>query len=413
MTTVTPALTTERRRLTVLRPSRLFDGVSSTLIEDPVVVVDGSTIVAVDHAARFPVAEHTDVVDLPGATLLPGLIDTHVHLCFDAGPDVVAALAERDDAAVLIAMARAARVALAAGVTTLRDLGDRDYLALALREAGHPGPLPTIVAAGPPITTPGGHCHFLGGAASGVDGVRAAVREHAERGVDVIKVMASGGHLTPGSQAHRPQFSPAELRSIVEQAHRFSLPVTAHAHSVGAIADAVAAGVDGLEHASFQGEAGVVPAPEDLVAAIAERRVDVGATLGFAGNDASRVPPPLRAALPLLRENLRRLIDAGAPVVLGTDAGIAPPKPHDVLPFAVVQLTEHGPTPAQALRTVTSRAASVLGLAHRKGRVAPGYDADLLAVDGDPLTDLSTVHRVRAVYARGAAVPALSNSDER
>ncbi|PXY23276.1 amidohydrolase [Prauserella coralliicola] len=404
---------TERGRLTVLRPSRLFDGVGSALVEDPVVVLDGTTIVAVDHAGCFPAMEHAEVVHLGGATLVPGLIDTHVHLCFDAGHDVVGGLARRDRAAALAAMARAARIALSAGVTTVRDLGDLDYLSLTLREGDHGGPLPTIVAAGPPITSPGGHCHFLGGEAAGVDGVRRAVRAHAERGVDVIKVMASGGHLTPGSHPHEAQFATDELRAIVDEAHRFSLPVTAHAHSTGAIADAVAAGVDGLEHVSFQTATGVVPAPRGLVAAIADRRIDVGATLGFVAHPGVEPPPALRAALPMLRENLRRLIDAGAPVVIGTDAGIAPIKPHDVLPRALIDLAELGPTSVQALRTVTSHAAGVLGLAHRKGRLAPGYDADLLAVDGDPLADLSALCRVRAVYAKGVAVPIQATTEER
>ncbi|TNC24137.1 amidohydrolase family protein [Amycolatopsis alkalitolerans] len=403
MTTRTSA--TERRRLTVLRASRLFDGTSSALIEDPVVVLDGAEIVAVDHAARFTGAEHADVVDLSGATLLPGLIDTHVHLCFDAGLDVVASLAERDDAAALTAMAEAARVALAAGVTTVRDLGDRDYLSLSLRDSGRAGPLPTVVAAGPPITSPGGHCHFLGGEASGVDGLRAAVREHAERGVEVIKIMASGGHLTPGTRPDLPQFTRDELRAVVAEAHRFSLPVTAHAHSADAIADAVAAGVDGMEHVSFQTADGV-DAPEHLIRAIGDHRVVVGATLGIVPVPGLEPPPELRRILPTLMANLRRLVDAGAPVVLGTDGGIAPIKPHDVLPRAIAQFAEFAVSPVEALRTATSQAAAVVGLGHRKGRLAPGFDADILAVDGDPLADLTVLRRVRAVYAGGTVVPA-------
>lgn len=396
--------TTARRTITVLRTSRLFDGVSANVIDDPVLVIDGSTIVAVDHASQFTPIEHADVIDLPGATLLPGLIDTHVHLSFDAGPDVVRTLAARDDTAALAAMADAARHALAAGVTTVRDLGDRDYLTLTLRQRTDPAePLPTIVAAGPPITSPGGHCHYLGGAASGVAGLRAAVREHAERGVDVIKIMASGGHLTPGTRPDRPQFTREELRAVVDEAHRFSLPVTAHAHGTGAIADAVAAGVDGMEHASFQTASGAEPAPAELVRAIVDRRIDIGATLGFVPAPGHSPPPQLLASLPTMMANLRRMIDAGAPIVLGTDGGIAPMKPHDVLPPAIAQYADLGVTPAEALRTATSQAAAVLGLGHRKGRLAPGYDADILAVDGNPLTDLTALRRVRAVYTRGNA----------
>ena len=140
-------------------------------------------------------------------------------------------------------MKRAGRAALRGGVTTVRDLGDRGYLSLGLR--GQAG-LPTILAAGPPVTTPAGHCHYLGRTAEPtVRDVRAAEREHAERGVDVIKIMASGGNLTPGSRQHLAQFPPEVLRAAVDEAHHLGLPVTAHAHAVGAIADAVAAALTG------------------------------------------------------------------------------------------------------------------------------------------------------------------------
>src|SRR5690349_5124720 len=147
---MTSATASDRPRRTAIRADALFDGVSARLVRGPVLVIDGSTIVSVDQATAPPDAR---VVDLPGATLLPGLIDTHVHLAFDAGADPVAALAARDESAALAAMAAAGRVALRAGITTVRDLGDRDYLALRLR--GAPG-LPTILAAGPPLTTAGG-----------------------------------------------------------------------------------------------------------------------------------------------------------------------------------------------------------------------------------------------------------------
>jgi imidazolonepropionase-like amidohydrolase len=387
--------------LTVLRAAWLFDGISSALTPDPVVVIDGTTICAVYSGGLAP--RGAAVIDLSGATLLPGLVDTHVHLAFDASADPIGGLAGRDDAEVVQAMARAGRAALHGGVTTVRDLGDRGYLSLGLR--GRPG-LPTIVAAGPPITTPGGHCHYLGGATEPTaEGIRAAVREHAARGVDVIKVMASGGGLTPGSRQDLAQFPSGVLRAAVDEAHGLGLEVTAHAHAVTAIADAVAAGVDGLEHASFWTEDGV-DAPAHLIRMIAGQQITVGATVGMVPVPGMKGPPPaVVARLPGIVANRRRLYAAGACIVAGTDAGIAPVKPHDVVRHAPPMLRQLGFRPAEALRAITSVAAGVCGLGHRKGRIAPGFDADILAVDGDPVADPGALHHIRAVYARGTAVP--------
>jgi imidazolonepropionase-like amidohydrolase len=398
MTTTSP----RTRTRTAIRADRLFDGTGAGAIADPLVVVEDGRILSVDAGPRAEVPADAALVELPSTTLLPGLIDTHVHLSFDASLDPVGALAARDEATVLDAMAEAGAAQLAAGVTTVRDLGDRDYLSITLR-ASSSGPLPTIVAAGPPITSAGGHCHFLGGVASGVDGIRAAVREHAERGADVIKVMASGGMMTEGTDVHAAQFSPAELRFLVTEAHRHGLPVTAHAHALDAVVDAVAAGVDGIEHCSFMTPGGVV-APDDVVAAIVARRIAVGATLGLVPVEGMVPPAELLRLLPALLATQARLIRDRAVVVAGTDAGIAPVKPHGVLPRGLADLVTLGMTTAEALRAGTHVAAQVCGLSDRKGRVAPGYDADLLAVHGDPLTDIADLLRPAAVLVGGRSV---------
>jgi imidazolonepropionase-like amidohydrolase len=392
------AYVSDRPRLVAIRADALFDGVSATLVPEPVLVLDGPAIVGVDQVTVPPGAQ---VVDLPGTTLLPGLIDTHVHLAFDASADPVAALAARDDDAALAAMAAAGRAALAAGITTVRDLGDRGYLALRLR--GVPG-LPTIVAAGPPVTTPSGHCHFLGGAAEATpEALRVAVRERAGRGVDVIKVMASGGTMTPGTRQEVAQFTPEQLAVVVDEAHRLGLPVTAHAHGTSAIRAALDAGVDGMEHVSFWSADGVDD-PGDLLDRIVDSRVAVGVTAGVAPVPGVAPPPVVTARLPRIIANTRAMYEAGARMIIGTDAGIGLPKPHDVLRHALAQTSMIGLDAATALRLATSTAAEACGLGRRKGRLAPGFDADIVAVEGNPLADLAALQHVRAAFARGARV---------
>jgi len=399
----TPTTVTERRRLTAIRAAWLFDGTNPNLLPNPTVVLDGSTILSVGSAV--PVPDGATVVDLGSATLLPGLVDGHVHLIFDASDDPVSGLAGRDHAAAFAAMASFARAAARGGVTTVRDLGDRGYLALGLRRAAAPDPtLPDILAAGPPITTPGGHCQFLGEGAAGVAGVRAAVRARAERGVDIIKIMASGGNMTPGSRPEQPQYGLAELRAAVDEAHRHNLPITAHAHATQAIVDALAAGMDSFEHLTFMTANGVDPIPDEVLTALARRAITVGMTLGLAPVPGAAPPPGMVARRPALVANGQRMLAAGVNMIAGTDAGIAPIKPPDVIRWAIPQFQLLGMSAAEALHACTARAATALGLGHRKGHLRPGYDADILAVDGDPLSDPAALHAIRAVYIRGTAL---------
>jgi imidazolonepropionase-like amidohydrolase len=392
---------TERPHLLAIRAAAFFDGGTETLQPDPLIIVDGATIVAVDSAVAPP--PHARIVDLPGATLLPGLIDTHMHLVFDGGADPVTSLAFRsgDEDAVVTAMAVAGRTALRAGVTTVRDLGDLHHLSLRLRGRDD---LPTIVASGPPITTPAGHCHFLGGEVEPSEGaVPAAVAERADHGADVVKVMASGGRMTPGTRQELSQFPPAVLRAAVDEAHRLGMPVVAHAHGTTSIRESLDAGVDGLEHVTFWSADGV-DEPGELIGRIVQGGVAVGITVGNIPVPGATTSPAVRARTPGIIANFRRLHEAGARLLVGTDAGIEITKPHDVLPYAIAQAAAVVLGPAGALRAVTSTAAAACGLGSRKGRIAPGFDADILAVDGDPFIDITALRRVQAVFARGQQV---------
>jgi imidazolonepropionase-like amidohydrolase len=384
-----------------IRTDRMFDG---TRMHGPtVVLVDEGRIVDVDTSGKA-VPAGVPVTDLGDSCLLPGLVDTHVHLGFDASTDPISAITDGSDAQILDIMRASARRALWAGVTTVRDLGDRNFLSLRLREEVRQvaGSGPEILVSGPPITSDGGHCHFLGGAVTGTEALLEAVRERHARGCDVVKIMASGGAITPGSIPHRNQFTRAELRLVVVEAHRLGLPVCAHAQGVEAMRDALAAGVDTIEHAFFMTEAGVEP-PDDLLDALAAAPLAISMTGGMVPSD---VPPPPAVARSIgaVFAAMTSLKERGASMVIGTDAGVGLHKPHDVLPYAVEQSIDLGWDPIGALTMATATAADVCGLGKRKGRIHPGADADLLAVAGDPLDDMARLREVRAVYREGVRV---------
>lgn len=378
-----------------IRAARLFDGES--LVPTAVVVVDGGRVAGVEGA----VPPGMDVVDLGDVTLLPGLVDAHTHLVFDAGDDAVGRLDTVDDDGLLEGARVAALSALEAGITTVRDLGDRGYVAVRLRDefAAEPGSGPQVLAAGPPITTPRGHCWFLGGEARGADGVRAAVRERAERGADVIKVMASGGEITPGSRPWEAQFGLEELRAAVSEAHRLGLPITAHAHGAAGIANVAAAGFDSLEHCSFRTPDGAQADPV-IIDALLQAGVAISATLGHLPGQP--VPPHIAELIPKFSRVFHQVRASGARVVCASDAGISRAKPHDVLPWGLGEMVDLiGYSTVEALRSATSTAADVCRIGDRKGRIAAGYDADLLAVHGDPVADIAAVRSVAAVFRAG------------
>jgi imidazolonepropionase-like amidohydrolase len=376
------------------------------LAQRPLVLIENGRITAVESGDLDPPPD-AEVVDLGEVTLLPGLIDTHVHLGFDASVAPVAHLQAASDDALLQQMRANAATALAAGITTVRDLGDRAFLAVALREsfAAEPGSGPEILAAGPPLTSPGGHCHFMGGGVTGEDGIRRAVRASVARGVDLIKIMATGGALTPTTNPLKPQFTVAEVAAAVHEAHELGRTVTVHAHATVGMQLAVDAGADGIEHGMFWVDDGVRIDPA-LVDRIAESRTWICPTAGIRPDRQADNPPPpaVAARLALFPTVLAALHAAGVRLVAGSDSGIAPVKPHDVLPFSIRAMANGGMSNLAALRSATSQAALACGVDNRKGQLAPGKDADILAVSGDPLTDLHALDQVRAVYRAGHRV---------
>jgi len=385
---------------------RFLDGGATVLVE-------GQEIVGVEPFG-FEVPADVEVASYDG-TLLPGLVDPHVHLVADGelgSLERVRSMADEEiDAVISRTLAQEARH----GVTTVRDLGDRGYRTIGFRDAAAPG-VPRIVASGPPFTTEDGHCHYLGGAAEGSGAIRTAMAEHLDRGVDVVKVMASGGMLTPGTDQLGIQFSASDLALIVSLAHDAGLPAVAHAHSVRGAWHAVGAGVDGLEHFTCLTDEGL-RTPTDLLDAIAAAGIVVDQTLGWnkSAIDLDRIPPPLRALMTRFdllpdtmeaarADQLRLMREHGVRVVCGTDSGISPPKIHGDSLWRAVRETSAMVPLDEALSWATSYAAEVLGLSQVTGRLRPGLAADLLVVDGDLSSDPDALGRPVAVLVRGVEV---------
>ena len=366
------------------------------------VLVDHGRIVDVDATGAAP-PDHARLVDLGDVTLLPGLVDAHLHLCFDASHDVLTPMLELDDATLLDRMHEHARANLAAGVTTIRDLGDRRFLSVELRDRyrNDPASGPELLVSGPPITRRKGHCWFLGGEADTVDELRAAVGERSDRGCDVVKVMATGGVITPGYLPHESQYSTTELAAIVAAARETNLLTAAHAHGPEGIRASITAGVGSIEHCSFFTEEGV-EADWQAAEQLAARGIFAGVTL--ATLPASTPPPAIAQRIEAMGSNIARMHELGVPLVCSSDAGVAPPKPHGVLAHGVVALAGLGITNEQALAAATSVAAAACGIGDRKGTIAPGFDADLLAVRGNPIDDITALLDVAAVFRGGVQV---------
>ena len=404
-----------------IRAARAFDG--EHFLPGATVVIEDDEIVGVEpYAAELPA--EVEVTDYPG-TVLPGLVDAHTHLVADATVGGLERAGSMSDDAVDEVILNSLRSHAAHGVTTVRDLGDVAYRTLPFRDV--PG-LPRVVASGPPITTPGGHCHFLGGTVQGASEahLRGAVAERVSRGVDVVKVMASGGFATPGTDQLGAQFTASQLAVLVDEAHRNGLSLLAHAHSLEAMEHAVSARVDGIEHFSGLSVAAGSHISDELLDEVARLGIYVNPTMGNDRTFHSLMPAPPPPLAELMKRfgvkdfdefyasrigTLSRLRTHGVRVVTGVDSGMAPAKQHGNLWRVVAEMVEAGYAAADALTAATSLTARTCGLAGHTGRLAPGHAADVLVVDGDLSEDVAALSRPVAVVIRGRDVePAWTTS---
>jgi imidazolonepropionase-like amidohydrolase len=374
----------------------------AVLVDDTgrIAAVGPATEIAADPAAAAAVR-----TDLGPATLLPGLIDCHVHLGFDGSEAPVQHMIDATDADLLTGMLAAARRLLAAGVTTARDLGARSKLDLTVQEAVETGqaPGPRLVVANEPITTGGGHCWFMGCETDDRDSLRRAVREHHQAGATVIKVMATGGFMTEGSLPWHTQYGAQDLAVLVEEAHRRDRRVAAHAHGLAGIRNAVAAAVNSIEHCSWAAP-DRVDYDSDLVAEIADRNIFVCPTTNLHTLNPSRRPlssTPVAEELITGRiDRLRRMREAGVRLVAGTDAGINL-VPHGAYAAGLEALAASGMPLLEVIECATSRAAQACGVDHLTGSLTPGLSADLVAVNGDATADISLLRAPGLIVSRG------------
>jgi imidazolonepropionase-like amidohydrolase len=386
------------------RAARVFDGTSEGVIGDGAVVVEDGRIASVGPARGL--SPNTEAVDLGDVTLMPGLVDAHVHLVWDTSAKPHEVVERESRALTVLRCAKNAALHLRAGVTTVRDLGATDGLSIDVARAVELGllPGPRVVAAGRAIAMTGGHGWFLGREADGADAVRRAAREEMKAGAACIKLMASGGVYGHAEEPGSPQLTPEEMRAGVEEAHKAGRRVAAHAYSTAAISNALEAGVDSIEHGSFldrdtaemMRETGTWLVPTmSVYAAMSEKGPELGAPEYIQRKTAEVLKASRRA--------FRLALDAGVPMAAGTDCG-APGHPHGTLREELKLMVEAGATPQQALKFGTSGAARLLGLGDELGTLGPGKRADVLAVGGDPLRDIHALDEVRLVLRDGVEV---------
>ena len=398
------------KKVTVIKAARLIDGQGGAPLANPVVVVEDDRITRV--GAGLPVPAGAEVIDLGGATLLPGLIDCHTHLTGQPGENYYDDMFRKSpiDGAMIAHVY--ARRTLEAGFTAVRDVGAGELIDVAMRNAINRGEMagPRMQVATLAVSATGGHGDMSGfspyltikglnNIADGVDEIRKLVRTEVKYGADVIKVAATAGVLSEEESVGAPQFSQEELNALVDEAHMWEKRVAAHAHGTEGIKRAIKAGVTSVEHASFIDDEGIRLAREKGTWLVMDIYNDDYIVAEFAKKGyPQKIIEKERLVGRTQRENFKKAVQAGAKMAFGSDAGVYP---HGWNGKQFAKMVEWGMTPIQAIKAATVDAAELLGWRDRIGSIEAGKFADVIAVKGDPLKDVTELERVSFVMKGG------------
>jgi len=407
---VLPLVAQQPKRV-IVRAGKVLDVKSGRTLSNQAIVIEADKIVSIGGDAKPNTGDQ--VIELPNATVLPGLIDAHTHLTGDPRQIGYQALGISVPRATLTG-AHNARVTLEAGFTTVRNVGAEAFSDVALRDAINDGdiPGPRMLVSGPALGITGGHCdenllpyefHYSGeGVADGVEGVQRKTREVIKYGADLIKICATGGVLSHGDNPQASQYTLEEMKAIVADAHRLGRKVAAHAHGAQGILWASQAGVDSIEHGSYIDDAAIAEMKKNGTYLVPTLYL---ADWFLANAEQLHVPAEYiakgRAAMSAARKNVGHAFSSGVKVGFGTDAAVYP---HGLNAHEFAVMVKLGLTPLQAIQSATVNDADLLGWSDKIGTIEPGKWADLIAVDGDPLQDVTMLERVKFVMKGGDVV---------